>query len=128
MSDDDRQKPKAILARCPESEATAGHVRSFAAMMAIRSADRLPAWIAAARADQSHSLRAFPDGLMTDFDAVALRLSTEWSSGCVEGRVTDIKMLKRQMAGRAGHPLLRKRVLLVAADRRQHRVTAATAS
>ncbi|MET7608851.1 ISL3 family transposase [Streptomyces avermitilis] len=128
VSDDDRQKLKAILARCPELEATTGHVRSFAAMMAIRSADRLPAWIAAARADQSHGLRAFADGLMTDFDAVALGLSTEWSSGCVEGRVTDIKMLKRQMAGRAGHPLLRKRVLLVAADRRQHRVTAATAS
>jgi transposase len=58
-------------------------------MMAIRSADRLAAWITAARADQSHGLRGFADGLMTDFDAVALGLSTEWSSGCVEGRVTD---------------------------------------
>jgi transposase len=128
VSDDDRQKLKVILARCPELEAATGHVRSFAAMMAIHSADRLPTWIAAARADQSHGLRAFADGFMTDFDAVALGLSTEWSSGCVEGRVTDIKMLKPQMAGRAGHPLLRKRVLLVAADRRQHRVTAAAAS
>ncbi|MFJ8142748.1 transposase [Streptomyces sp. NPDC096013] len=127
VSDDDRQKLKAILARCPELEAATGHVRSFAAMMAIRSADRLPEWIAAARADQSHGLRAFADGLMADLDAVVLGLSTEWSSGCVEGRVTDIKLLKRQMAGRAGHPLLRKRVLLLAADRRQHRVTTTAA-
>ncbi|MGW4561014.1 hypothetical protein ACWEN3_00975 [Streptomyces sp. NPDC004561] len=30
VSDDDRQKLKAILARCPELEAPTGHVRSFA--------------------------------------------------------------------------------------------------
>ncbi|MFE4824760.1 hypothetical protein ACFRFU_52215 [Streptomyces sp. NPDC056704] len=74
-------------------------------------------------AEGHHGLRGFADGLLTGFNAVAQGLSTEWSSGCVEGRVTDIKLLKRQMAGRAGLPLLRKRVLLVAADRRQHRVT-----
>lgn len=123
MTDDDQQKLKAILARCPELEAATGHVRSFAAMMAIRSASRLPEWIADARADEHLGLRGFAGGLLADLDAVALGLSTEWSSGCVEGRVTDIKLLKRQMAGRAGLPLLRKRVLLVAADRRQHRVT-----
>lgn len=127
MNDDDQQKLKAILARCPELEAATGHVRSFAAMMAIRSATRLPEWIATARADMDHGLRGFADGLLADLDAVILGLSTEWSSGCVEGRVTDIKLLKRQMAGRAGLPLLRKRVLLVAADRRQHRVTNQTA-
>ncbi|MEV6297273.1 hypothetical protein AB0M41_44435 [Streptomyces sp. NPDC051896] len=108
VSDDDRQQLKEILARCLELEAATGHVRSFAAMMALRSADRLPQWIADARADESHGLRAFADGLMTDLDAVTLGLSTPWSSGCVEGRVTDIKLLKRQMAGGAAHPLLRK--------------------
>jgi transposase len=92
-------------------------------MMAIRSTSRLPEWMAAARADTAIGLRGFADGLLTDLDAVVLGLSTEWSSGCVEGRVTDIKLLKRQLGGRAGLPLLRKRVLLVAADRRQHRVT-----
>ena len=37
-----------------------------------------------------------------------------WNSGPVEGRVNHIKMIKRQMFGRAGLPLLRKRVLLTA--------------
>ena len=37
-----------------------------------------------------------------------------WSSGPVEGLVNHIKMIKRQMFGRAGLPLLRKRVLLTA--------------
>jgi transposase len=34
------------------------------------------------------------------------------SSGAVEGNVNRIKMIKRQMHGRAGFGLLRKRVLL----------------
>lgn len=34
------------------------------------------------------------------------------NSGVVEGHVNRIKMLKRQMFGRAGFGLLRKRVLL----------------
>jgi transposase len=38
-----------------------------------------------------------------------------WSSGPIKGRVNHIKMIKRQMFGRAGLPLLlRKRVLLTA--------------
>jgi len=40
------------------------------------------------------------------------RLAVEHSSGAVEGNVNRIKMLKRQMYGRAGFDLLRKRVLL----------------
>jgi transposase len=35
-----------------------------------------------------------------------------WSSGAVEGHVNRIKMLKRQMFGRAKPHLLRKRILL----------------
>ena len=47
-------------------------------------------------------------------DAVTNGLTMPWSSGSVEGRVNHIKMIKRQMFGRAGLPLLRKRVLLTA--------------
>ncbi len=39
-------------------------------------------------------------------------LTLEHSSGAVEGNVNRIKMIKRQMYGRAGFGLLRKRVLL----------------
>ena len=39
-------------------------------------------------------------------------LTLENSSGAVEGSVNRIKMIKRQMYGRAGFELLRKRVLL----------------
>ena len=43
-----------------------------------------------------------------------LRPHTPWNSGIVESHVIRIKMIKRQMYGRAGFRLLRKRVLLLA--------------
>ncbi|WP_185124392.1 NmrA family NAD(P)-binding protein [Streptomyces sp. TLI_185] len=58
-----------------------------------------------------------------DLDAVTAVFTTDWSSGIVEGRVSELKMLKRQMFNRAGLPLLIKRVLLVAASRRSHTVS-----
>jgi transposase len=57
-------------------------------------------------------LRGFADGLIKDYDAVRAGLTLAWSSGAVEGNVTRIKALKRQMYGRATFDHLRRRVLL----------------
>ncbi|GAA2348614.1 hypothetical protein [Dactylosporangium salmoneum] len=54
----------------------------------------------------------FATGLTADLDAVTAGLSLPFSSGPVEGNVNRIKMIKRQMYGRAGFDLLRKRVPL----------------
>jgi transposase len=51
-------------------------------------------------------------GLKRDYQAVLNGLTLPYSSGKVEGNVNRIKMLKRQMYGRARFDLLRKRVLL----------------
>lgn len=48
------------------------------------------------------------------------------NSGVIEGRVTDLKLIKRQMGGHAGIPLLRKRVILVAHSRRSNEPTPIT--
>jgi transposase len=37
-----------------------------------------------------------------------------WSTGPVEGRITQLKLVKRQMHGRAGFDLLRHRMLAAA--------------
>jgi transposase len=50
--------------------------------------------------------------LRRDHQAVSNGLTLPYSSGPVEGNINRIKMLKRQMYGRAGFALLRKRVLL----------------
>ncbi|MET9592064.1 hypothetical protein ABZY45_14050 [Streptomyces sp. NPDC006516] len=44
-----------------------------------------------------------------DRDAVIAGLTLPWNSGVVEGHINRIKMLKRQMFGRVGFDLLRKR-------------------
>ncbi|MFD5778676.1 hypothetical protein [Streptomyces sp. NPDC126933] len=54
----------------------------------------------------------FAQHLERDLDAVAAGLTLPWNSGAVEGHVDRVKMLKREMFGRAGFELLRKRVLL----------------
>ncbi|MFI1524235.1 ISL3 family transposase [Kitasatospora cineracea] len=101
-----------VLARCPELAVLRNHVHAFARMMCDRTGTDLPSWISAVRADDLPHLHAFADGLQRDQDAVTAGLTLLWSSGPVEGHVNRIKMLKRQMYGRAALPLLRKRVLL----------------
>lgn len=112
LREDDRLRLKAALANCPELAALTGHIRSFARMLTQREGEQNAEWIAAVRADDLPSLHTFASGLERDLDAVTAGLSTPWNSGVVEGHVNRIKMLKRQMFGRAGFAHLRKRVLL----------------
>jgi transposase len=73
---------------------------------------RGPLWLDAVRQDDLPSLHTLAAGIDRDRDAVIAGLTLPWNSGVVEGHVNRIKMLKRQMFGRAGFALLRKRVLL----------------
>jgi transposase len=54
-----------------------------------------------------------------DQPAVVQGITTPFNSGDNEGRITDLKLQKRIMAGRAGGPLLRHRVILMALLRRR---------
>jgi transposase len=117
LTEDEQPLLKAVLEQCAELRAATGHVRAFGEMLTRLRGQELPGWIAAVRADGLPGLSGFAAGLEHDLDAVTCGLTTRWSSGPVEGRVNHIKMVKRQMFGRAGLPLLRKRVLLTAARR-----------
>ncbi|WP_405576420.1 ISL3 family transposase [Streptomyces sp. NBC_01092] len=117
LNDDQAQQLKEILARCPELNQAAEHVRAFAELMNNRQGQHLDQWIEHAQADDLPALHGFVNGLGQDFDAVVAGLSLSYSSGAVEGHNNKIKMLKRQMFGRANFDLLRKRVLLAARGR-----------
>ncbi|MEU9015952.1 ISL3 family transposase, partial [Streptomyces sp. NPDC048479] len=108
---DDAQRLKEILTRVPGLAATVRHVRDFAELMNNRRGRHLKKWIAAVQADQIPALNTFAAGLLQDLDAVTHGLTLNYSSGAVEGHNNKIKMLKRQMFGRASFDLLRKRVL-----------------
>ena len=112
LSADDQTALAELLDRSPALTDLAGHVRDFAEMMTNRTGHLLDDWIAAATDEAFPALRSFARGLQADYAAVRNGLTTEFSSGAVEGNVTRIKALKRQMYGRAKFDLLRKRVLL----------------
>ncbi|MGN5376978.1 transposase [Streptomyces lasalocidi] len=77
----------------------------------------LDQWITSVQADDLPALHTFVTGLGQDHDAAVAGLSLRCGSGAVEGHNNKIKMLKRQMFGRANFGLLRKRVLLAARGR-----------
>ena len=112
LADDDRVALAQITARCAELNATRDLVREFADMLCRRRGERLEAWATRAEASPVSELRGFARGLRKDWAAVTAGLTVSYSSGAVEGHVNRIKMIKRQMYGRAKPDLLRKRVLL----------------
>ena len=112
LNDDDRAALAKITGRCAELTATRDLVREFAGMLCHRHGERLEAWARQAEASPVSELRGFSKGLRSDWAAVTAGLTVSYSSGAVEGHVNRIKMIKRQMYGRAKPDLLRKRVLL----------------
>ncbi|MEN2423985.1 transposase, partial [Streptomyces rimosus] len=112
LTEGDRPHLKVVLANCPELTALSEHVRSFGHMVAHLQGDQLPLDRSRHVRCRLPSLRDFAQHLERDLDAVTAGLTLPWNSGVVEGHVNRIKMFKRQMFGRAGFELLRKRVLL----------------
>jgi transposase len=58
--------------------------------------------------------RRFAKGLRADIAAVQAAVTLLWSQGPIEGQITRLKMLKRQLVGRARLDLLARRFLLAA--------------
>jgi transposase len=112
LADDSQAALAQITARCAELNATRTLVRDFADMLCHRHGEHLEAWASHAENSPVSELRGFAKGLRKDWAAVTAGLTVPYSSGAVEGHVNRIKMIKRQMYGRANPDLLRKRVLL----------------
>jgi hypothetical protein len=112
LSEEERAALKDVLARCPELDTAASHIRGFGEILTGRLGTTLPAWIDAVDASQLPGLTGFALHLLRDLDAATAGLSLHWSSGGTEGAVNRIKKIKRQLYGRAGFELLRKVILL----------------
>jgi transposase len=80
-------------------------------------ADPLPvlaAWFEDACGCGIPALESFAAGLQQDEAAVSAALTLPYSSAQAEGQIHKLKLIKRQMYGRANFDLLRHRVLLAA--------------
>jgi len=111
LTPDDRDHLAAARARCPDLDTLATHVAAFAAILTRRRGDQLDTWLT--QASTHPDLAPFTTGIRADYQAVRNGLTLHYNSGTVEGNVNRLKMIKRQTYGRAGFPLLRKRVLLM---------------
>ena len=113
LDPDDQAGLAVITACCTHLDALAGHIRTFAEMMTRRQGLlALEDWLTRVEADDQPQLHSFANGIRRDQQAVTAGLALPYSSAAMEGNVNKIKMIKRQMYGRAGFALLRKRVLL----------------
>ena len=113
LGDGDQARLAAVRAGCPHLDALARHIRDFAEMMTRRQGLlALEDWLTRVEADDQPELHSLAAGIRRDQQAVTAGLSLPYSSGAMEGNVNKIKMIKRQMYGRASFPLLRKRVIL----------------
>jgi transposase len=72
---------------------------------------RAVAWLADCENSQLPTLANFAKGLRQEQSAFVASLRYAWSNGPVEGQITRLKLLKRQMYGRAELDLLRIRFL-----------------
>jgi transposase len=97
---------------CPDLATIRDLARGFAELVRTRGGKRLKAWVEQAQRGPIPQISAFANGLHKDWNAVMAGLTTIWSSGAVEGNVNRVKMIKRQMYGRANPDLLRRRILL----------------
>jgi transposase len=97
------------LYRCsPEIGALARLGREFFRIVRTRDLSAWPQWV---EATSNTTLSHFARRLVRDHDAIQAALTLPWSNGPVEGQVHRLKLIKRQMYGRASFDLLRLRVL-----------------
>ena len=112
LDEDAQTRLKAVLERCPELRALTGQVRDFAEILTNLRGEQLAGWLESVYVSDLPSLNTFANGIGRDRAAVLAGLTLPWSSGTCEDAVNRVKMLMRQTFGRAGFPLLRRRILL----------------
>lgn len=79
----------------------------FQTIIRAKTASELQSWIN----DATDSLLgSFAAGIVADQRAIAAAITESWSNGQTEGQITKLKLIKRQMYGRAKIDLLRARL------------------
>jgi transposase len=87
-------------------------IAEFQAMVRNKTDTGLAKWIEAARPSL---VASFANGVAKDEAAVRAAITLPWSNGQTEGQITKLKLVKRQMYGRAKIDLLQARLIGVPA-------------
>lgn len=109
---DDEQLIARLKAQHPALFTAIELAQGFAFLVRQRQPSQLEQWLEQATESGLEPFRRFAFRLREDFDAVKAGMTLAVSNGPVEGHINRLKMLKRQMYGRAGIELLSRRFLL----------------
>ncbi|MCC7164729.1 MAG: ISL3 family transposase [Anaerolineae bacterium] len=85
--------------------------QQFTKMVRYQLPKKLTGWLKACQDSGIPEFASFADGINSDRSAIRAALTLAWSNGQLEGQVNRLKLIKRQMYGRANFDLLRIRVL-----------------
>ena len=100
-----------LRTQSPEVAEALDLAQDFAALVRQRQPGQLDPWLQRATSSTLDVLRRFAKGLSEDYEAIKAGVTVPWSTGPVEGHINRLKMLKRQMFGRAQLDLLGHRFL-----------------
>ena len=113
LARDDLSKSDAVLISAiensvPELTVARTLIDEFQRMIRSKAAAKLDGWLEGAKASL---VGTFANGVEKDFAAVRNAISSPWSNGQTEGQITKLKLIKRQMYGRAKIDLLQARLV-----------------
>jgi transposase len=96
---------------CPGYAVMRSLVIGFRTILRIGKIETLHNWMKKANGSGIYGMQHFVHRLKQDQSAVEAAVEETWSNGPVEGQISRLKTIKRQMYGRAGFELLRASVL-----------------
>ena len=97
--------------RQPEIIQAVEQIREFQKILKKGTEDDYEKWKQKVKEEGSAEMKNFVFRLSKDEQSVKGAITTEWSNGQVEGQVNRLKLIKRQMYGRANFEVLKAKVL-----------------
>ncbi len=116
-TDLEAQQLRLLRAQQPDLAQVIDLAQDFTQLVRLRQATRFDAWLTQATKSLLRPFQRFAQGLRDDYAAIKAAMSHRWSNGPVEGQINRLKMLKRQMFGRARLDLLSRRFVLTPRSR-----------
>ncbi len=97
--------------RQPEISRTVGQIREFQRILKTGTTAEYENWQQKIKEQGATEMKNFAFRLSKEESSVEGAITSEWSNGQVEGQVGRLKLIKRQMYGRASFAVLKARVL-----------------
>lgn len=112
MEQNDQALAEAVQGSHQDLRLASELARALTDIVKHRRPSEVRGWIDRATTSTSpQEIQRFARGLLSEYDTIAAALALPWSNGQTEGQINRLKLVKRQMYGRAKLDLLGQRFL-----------------